>query len=429
MLTAPRQSNIESPANVSPGVAAFNKIIEQHAIDAAFLWLLRSQAVDGSTLYTQEDINELDQRLAGHLEGLVSAGYLGWEICLQQLDFEEAGETFVAAVIAFQSGDDAKIKIICEAGLANPEMTIGLVSALGWIDKTTALHWIDRFLRVSNQKYRYLGIAACSIRRFDPKQHLTDILQDESISTHPQLYARALRLIGEIKRVDLIPALNQAMEDKDKTVSFWANWSSVLLGNELAVNNLKLNVLEENAHQDQALELVFSVLTVDQAKHWISEISADPSQNRTVIKSIGILGDPQAVPWLVQQMNNLLFARLAGRSFSLITGIDLEQHKLDKEIEVTFEDNPDADIEDDAENADIDLPWPDPENIQTFWDQHGNFLQAGQCYFLGQSITIESLKQVLQTGNQLQRNNAALKLAMLESNSILLNTAISTVLV
>lgn len=428
MVMSQQQINLQQPAaDVSPGIAAYKDLIEQHAIDAAFLWFMRSLVVNNSMLYTQKDIVELDQRIAGHLEGLILADYLGWEICLQQMEFEAAGETFVAAIVAFQSDDSSKIKVVCETALASPEMVPGLVSALGWINKTTAENWIERFLSVNNPKFRYLGIAACSIRRFDPKQYLTDILQDVSINQQPQLYARALRLIGEIKRYDLVPALNQAMEAKDKSVSFWANWSAVLLGNQSAVNHLKPIVLEDSVYQEQALELVFNVLTVEHARQWISEISRDPAHNRSVIKSIAILGDPRAVPWLIQQMNKLLYARLAASSFSLITGIDLQQHKLDKEMDVAFEDKLDAEIEDDAENVDSDLPWPDPVKIQIFWEQHGKSLKIGQRYFLGQTISSEFLQQVMHNGNQLQRSYAALKLAMLEPNSILLNTATPTV--
>ncbi|MFV9615439.1 MAG: TIGR02270 family protein [Gammaproteobacteria bacterium] len=409
-------------ATNTPGMVAFLSIIEQHATDAAFLWFLRSQVMD-STLYTQEDIFELDQRIAGHLQGLISAEQLSWEVCTQQLEYEEAGETFVAAVVAFLSDDAAKMKVVCEVALANPQMTPGLVSAFGWVNESRALSWIERFLRVDEPKYRYLGIAACSIRRLDPKQQLTRILQDASTIQHPELYARALRLVGEIKRIDLLPALNQAMDAEHTSVHFWANWSAVLLGNDAAIINLKPYVLEENEYKGQAIQLVFNSLPIDQARQWVTEISKDPSQNQSIIKATAILGDPHAVPWLIQQMNQSLSARLSGLSFSLITGIDLEQHKLDKETEVKFKDNPEGEIEDDAENEDSDLPWPEPSSVQAFWQQHGHNLQLGQRYFLGRSITSESLNQAIEIGNQLQRGDAALKLAMLESNTILLNIA------
>ena len=406
-------------------MVAFSNIIEQHATDAAFLWLLRSNT-ESSSLYKNEDVFELDKRIVGHLEALISAEQLGWETCLQQFEYEEAGETFVAAIIAFHSGDATKVNMVCNKALANPAMTPGLVSALGWLEESEANLLITQFLNSTDSKYLYLGIAACSIRRYDPKQQLTQILLDENFTQQPGLYARALRLVGELKRHDLKSTLDKAMDAKHQSVRFWANWSAVLLGNGAAVSQLKPYVMEENPLKDHALGLVFNVLPIDAARQLITDMSKDPSQIPTAIKSAAILGDPDDVPWLLLQMSQPLFARQAGLSFSLITGIDLEQYKLDKEFEIAFKDDPEGDIEDDAENSDNGLPWPDPLKIQAFWEDHSKSLEAGQRYFMGRPVTSESLNLVLQSGNQLQRSAAALKLAMLELNSVLQNVATPT---
>ena len=405
---------------------AFSNIIEQHATDAAFLWLLRSNS-ESSSFYSKEDVIELDQRIAGHLEGLISAAQLGWEICLQNLEYEEAGESFVAAFIAFQSGDTARINLICDKALDNPEMTAGLVSALGWLNESKAKLLIKRFLNSTDPNYLYLGIAACSICRFDPNQQLNHILQDAKIVDHAELYARSLRLIGEIKRHDLVSALNQATDAKHKSVRFWANWSAVLLGNISAINQLVPFVLEDNLFEDHALELVFNALPLEQARQLITDMAEDESQTRTMINAIAVLGDTDNVSRLIQKMSQSIFARQAGLSFSLITGIDLEQYQLDKEFEVAFKDDLGGDIEDDAENPDNGLAWPDQNKVKTFWEGHGKSLEAGQRYFMGQPVTSDSLQQVLHNGNQMQRSAAALKLAMLESNTVLQDVAAPTV--
>ncbi len=408
-------------------MTAFSDIIEQHATDAAFLWLLHSFS-ESSAFYSIDDIAELDQRIVGHLEGLISAEQTGWDICLRNFKYEESGESFVAAFIAFHSGDDVKINMVCEKALDSAEMTAGLVSALGWLNESKANLLIKRFLNPADLKYLYLGIAACSKRRFDPNQQLDHILQDANITHQPELYARCLRLIGEIKRHDLVPALNQAMDTKHEIVRFWANWSAALLGNRTAINQLKPYVLEDNPHKDHALELVFNVLPLEQARQLITGMSKDPSQTRTVINAIAILGDTDHVTSLIQQMSQPLFARQAGLSFSLITGVDLEQYQLDKEIGTTFKDDAEG-IEDDAENPDHGLPWPDQNKVQNFWVDYSESLEPGQRYFMGRSVTSESLRQVLCDGNQMQRSAAAFKLAMLELDSVLQNVAAPSVII
>jgi hypothetical protein len=55
-------------------------IVEQHAEEAAFLWLLRDAAV-GAPHYDLKDLARLDERVEAHLDGLRIAGVEGWEIC------------------------------------------------------------------------------------------------------------------------------------------------------------------------------------------------------------------------------------------------------------------------------------------------------------------------------------------------------------
>jgi len=339
-------------------------------------------------------------------------------------EYEQAGETFVAAVCAFQSGDAAKIQYVCEAALSNADMRRGLISAMGWIDPAAARFWIERFLGVADPGYRYLGLAACSVRRYDPQQPLTEILTDDRLFEQPEVHARALRLIGEIKRADLVPALNQGMDAENETVKFWANWSAVLLGNRGAANNLKPFVMKDNEHKDKALEIVFNVLSVSDARQWITEISSDLSQNRTVIRTTAILGDPHAVPWLIQQMSKPLFARLAGLSFSIITGVDLQQAGLDKPMASQLRADTDGDdVEDDAEDVDADLSWPDPHKVKEFWDTQGGKLKVGERYFLGRAIESDWLTEVNTSGSQAQRTSAAIKQSILEPAEVMLNTA------
>lgn len=405
-----------------PNLTAFSHIVEQYATDGAFLWLLRNNAMQ-STLYTVEDIAELDVRIHGHLQGLRSAGELGWGVCRQQLEYEDSGEAFMAGVYAFQSADPANIQYVCEQALANTEMRKGLVSAMGWIDTATANYWIDRFLAVKDPGYRYLGLAACSVRRYDPRQRLNYLLADEKLPEQSETYSRMLRLIGEVKRFDLMPALNQGMASEHATVKFWAYRSAVLLGNRACVANLKDYVIKDNPCKARALELVFNVLPVPEARQWIGEISCDLAQNRSVIMATAILGDPHAIGWLIQQMQKPVYARLAGLAFTLITGIDLEQSRLHKAIVAPVPDTEQEDYEDAAEDIDSDLAWPDHARVKAYWDQHGQSLQIGQRYFLGQPVNTPYLKQVLKTGNQLQRQFAAIKLALADPDEPLHNTA------
>jgi hypothetical protein len=65
-------------------------VIEQHAEEAAFHWLLRDAAVR-TPHYSLDSLAKLDNRLEAHIDGLCIAGEAGWNICQEQLGWEEAG--------------------------------------------------------------------------------------------------------------------------------------------------------------------------------------------------------------------------------------------------------------------------------------------------------------------------------------------------
>jgi hypothetical protein len=57
----------------------------------------------------------------------------GWEACKEALSEGESGEIFTAAVLAFESGYEARIQMVLDVVEERPETCTGLVSALGWL--------------------------------------------------------------------------------------------------------------------------------------------------------------------------------------------------------------------------------------------------------------------------------------------------------
>ena len=62
-----------------------------------------------------------------------SAGADGWEVCKQELSWQESGEIFTTAVLAFASNDALRIHEMLEVGSAEPELCRGVISGLGWL--------------------------------------------------------------------------------------------------------------------------------------------------------------------------------------------------------------------------------------------------------------------------------------------------------
>jgi len=405
--------------NTSPPIIP--DIIDQHAEEAAFLWFQRDAAIH-EPHYDLEDLSELDERVEAHIDGLRIAGDAGWDIARQALSWKEPGETFTAAVLAFESQQSERIDTVLELGMSQPELLRGLVSALGWMPFNNIVQYVEQFLKADTAEQHYLGIAACAIHRVNPGQHLERAIAD----ANPQLRARALRATGELGRKDLLPKIQQQYQADDEATRFWAAWSAVLLGRrQKAVEILKAFSLSPSPFQTRALAVLLRTMNFKNANDWLITMAEKPELLRFLIMGVGIVGDPAHVSWLIQQMKNPDMARIAGESFTFITGAALDDEDLEAEDEPAgFAAGPTEDPEDEdvTLDQDEDLLWPEPTLVQAWWDKHQGQYFSDTRYLVGKPISTEHCQQLLVTGLQRQRISAALELAMMQANAPLFET-------
>lgn len=134
-------------------------------------------------------------------------------------------------------------------------------------------------------------------------------------------------------------------------------------------------------------------------------------------------GDPALVPWLIRQMTQPQFARIAGESFSVLTGADLEANRL-RCAAPENQGGPTGDLEDDAAiDEDEGLPWPDAEKIAAWWRAEGHRFPGGRRFFIGQAPSVEGCRRVLRHGVQRQRIAAAQYLCLLQPGTKLFPTS------
>jgi len=405
----------------------YSNIFKQYVEDASSLWSFRSIAVNQPHC-TLQDIDRLDGRIDAQIDGLMSAPEESWLICEAALALLQPGEVFTASALAFRSLDVRKIQRVVEVGLSDDYLCKGLISAMAWLPGRLVHSWIKKFLTSKDLAHKYLAIAVCSARRENPREFLANILQREDCLAYTKLYARLLRLIGELKRFDLVHALHVAMLSDDDDVVFWAKWSAVMLGNKSVAIDLQRFVLKNNQHQLRAIELCFRVLPLETARTWISLLAKDPANIRMVIKATASLGDPHAINWLVVQMRTPSLSRLAGEAFTVITGIDLQENKL------ALEELPNLDeiLPENGENdflecsGDEYLAFPDVNKVAAVWQKYQHRFISSRRYFLGHEITsVEnintSLSRIFLNATQRHRRMAALELAILDPSQFLMN--------
>jgi len=241
-------------------------------------------------------------------------------------------------------------------------------------------------------------------------------LLDALVKTDPLLRARALKAVGELGRRDLLPMLKEHIYGQDDDSQFYAAWSAALLGDTASVGVLCEIALNGGPRAEQACATALRQMNLSEAQAWLRDLPDDPGCHRLAAIGAGVIGDPVLIPWLIQLMEISELARVAGESFTMITGIDIAYEDLEGEWPEGFEAGPTESPEDeDVElDPDEDLPWPEPELIIDWWANNKGQFRDGTRYLIGQPISAEHCQQVLRSGFQRQRAAAAIELAMMQ---------------
>lgn len=348
------------------------------ADNASFLWVLRGRQRREPQVHP-EHIAELDARIQANLDGLVLYGEDAWAIAQANGEFPQGGEAFCLGYLAFSSEDVSKIQYATEFALQNEDTFKGLVSALAWLPGLKVHPWITQFFHSKNLDHKRLALAACRVRKEDPAGFLNTIFEREDCINHPALLAEALKTAGVFKRGDLVQKLPGFLTHADTQVVFWAIYCCARLGQPEAVKQLKpfCVTTEENLAYlaPRALFLSMYFLPLETARNWIGEW-VEQGFLRQAVQACGLLGDPSAIPWLLEQMAVRSLNRIAAEAIFLITAQQPAQAPAPEAI----------DSEEDEHLDDESLFWADPK-------------RCAESHAQGSYTTFNNFKAQIQSGN------------------------------
>jgi uncharacterized protein (TIGR02270 family) len=405
MLTATR-----SPVQV---------VVLQHLENAVSQRNLRTAQVRAPHVKLHH-LRRLDDRLAASLDGLALAGDSGRALCLEALRTPARGSVFTAAIGAIASQDSSLLNRLLATAETLPEARAGLMSAFGWVS-SQSLRGITKALLDSNHPFhRSVGLNSCAMHLVNPGTKLSEAIAD------PDVESSVVALAGRLARLDLLPASLSAMRASEPELQFKAARGGLFLGDrQTAVHTVSNLAQKPGPTQTAALVLVLKVLEPADTHALLRSLAQDPGQDRSLIRGAGAAGDPYYIPWLIKQMANIRLARLAGESFSMITGLDLAYLDLDARPPegAVFGPNDDPADADVAMDEDDSLPWPDVEKISSWWQSNGSRFQPGTRYFVGEPPSVVHCISVLKNGFQRHRIAAAEYLCLLQPGTPLFNVA------
>jgi uncharacterized protein (TIGR02270 family) len=394
-------------------------VIGIHIEEAANLHVIRTGMVRGAHVKLHV-LRRFDERAAAHLAGIAIADDAGAALCARALERTTTGTLFVAATMALERHDAARLSALCALAESLPDARSGFLSAFGWATRDDLKRLISGYLRSDNVFLRYVGLTACALHRVDPGQWPRWLTDHERL-----VRERALRTVGELGRSSLIEACVDAAAQDDSD-QYWPARSAVLLGDQGAALQTLCGVAAKNGpHRMSALQLTIQVMSLASAHKWLTHLSEAGIDPRILIAGSGVSGDPLFVPWLVRHMGQPATGRIAGEAFGLITGADLVALKLERSAPVDFVVAPSDDPNEFNVDSDPDegLPWPDAARIDAWWATNSHKFQKGTRYFMGAPVTREHCVDVLKNGYQRQRILAAHYLCLLEPGTPLFNTS------
>jgi uncharacterized protein (TIGR02270 family) len=356
-----------------------------------------------------EELGQYDARMQHLLDALLLDGKEAFVIAKQELATNDRyGQVFGCFLLAIHLGDAATQARILDKYGDQVEWHRDLVGALVWSGRPP-LQDIAALQANLSARDQWLLLSAAAALRHDPGNHLLPWLAHKM----PELRRRALRVSGELARLDLRDQLTQAMRgDPDELCRAWAAWSLALQGSNAEANQFMAQRLRVvwpySALEWRGLELLMARLFPDEARALLAELRTDSNRIRAVVKAAGWSGDPGHLPWLVEQIADPATAQTAAASIYLITGIKLADQgvaTLDAKTDRATRDAIDGTTESWH-------PLFDFEAASTWWST-GPFKSPSTLAKLGggDRNTIQCA-HVLLTGTQPLRASAALNLSL-----------------
>ncbi len=388
--------------------SAFHSNYEQHASETAFLWQLWNNAT-AQPQYNAGTLAAMEARIFQHIAGMMVQPDVSFAICKEGVSLGDASETFAAAQVAFRSYKVDWVQVVVEHACEESVCLPGLISAMDWLPNDICHPWIKRFFESKVLDHKVIALRVCLTRGEDPGHYLPKLLEREDCQAFEPFQLAALETIGNFKRRDLLPYVNRVWEE-EKT--YLALRAKVLMDDLEDITALQEHVMQPGEYQWDAMQWAFRKLPVASARQWIAQLAKSGASKRTVLEATRVLGDPHAIQWLLNLLDDVSQRRMAAAAICHITGLQIVDTDLEAETPYLL----DEAIEQDTVLLPEEefYPWPEVDKLKHLCQtSFSRKFKSGLRYLAGELISEAHLKRVLKDGVQPQRIAAAQELGCL----------------
>ena len=346
-----------------PKLAYIPELVERHYDELQFLWAQRESALR-SPKYTMREFSALEQRIEGHVQGMLVAGVDLIRMVEEGLTSEDPPTSFAAAYALLRlENETATLAVIQAFSAAQGKQMHGLRQALSLARMEQILPSLP-FLFFSSATPTVAAAAdvlACHGALPPPGLTIETLLQDEDaavretgwrvvansgLGVDPKLFAAAVR--DEVLTV--------------RRAGLWAAAWTAVPGALLLARQLAETPAPDNLY---ALELL-AILGGAEDVRRMTTIAKNQGLGLARFKLVGSFGHPTLVELLLAELANPdpEIAAAAGAAFSKITAQD-----IDSKDRTTLPPE-DGKEPDDFEAEFLDeVTLPDPELARTGWNK------------------------------------------------------------
>ncbi|MBS9782944.1 MAG: hypothetical protein KGV46_00110 [Pasteurella sp.] len=394
-------------------------INEQLKHDAPFAWFLRHHGCQ-SPIFRLDDIKRLDDRLNSFLQAFYVSEERGISLA-STLRLDDWGARFVLFWLGIESGK-SEYCIEATKDIEDQEESNELAEALSWF---VQLDKIESMLKTlgdtphTNPWVKRAAIDACRLNSIS----LTDNYIRGVLASDDSINQVAILDYIASQRLDYSDIVISLFSHDDEAVRLSALIAGIYQPQSISelFSCLQPLVLKDTFQLKLAIKHTFVLANINEARKLVCDINSCDYSERIKIYAKALSGLVDFLPELIELTKDKDLAKVAGEAISMITGLDLEEDDFslplgDYAMREIGNDDFDDELEKDFWKSayEDDLPLPDAEALMQWWDKNQGDFNNTVRYLAGVPIDIENMKSILTTGNQIQREMAALHLAYLD---------------
>jgi uncharacterized protein (TIGR02270 family) len=389
-------------------------IYEEHLDEAAFLWEQWESALDAPNYALSDVIVGPEERLLAHLDGLVLGGAkVAEKLLVPALGDDDAGKVAAAAWALLQGEDADHFEVVFDA-LTKAEKRETRAALGRAFELSSRADLVARLTPLFSASAP--GVQAVIVNVVVARQGSVSTLtpMETLLSTrNPELLAAAMRALRQAPNPEHARLVEPALASAYVAIREAAVEAGMMLGMRAAWQACNKLVARNASGSKLAMALLALGGEAADLNSVVKKLGVKTMQ-RDALWALGFAGTAEAVEAILGVVDDEELARLAGETFTTITGAPIFGALA--KVGQTDNTSPPELEDDDAPlpvvKPEDGLPVPNGERLRAWWEKAKGGFTRGARYLYGQLATPEALRLALEQGPTWRRRVWSLEVAV-----------------